>query len=271
MLKPNVLWTISKAFIIPEVITTCLLFIWKPFTAFIEITLVILSIVFSCRSIQSKSKKRNLQSRIKRLMRGINVNILLSSIILTPGIFIMIPYLTNTNKSLVTIPSHNISQTTEYSIAPNKWNRMTTTQKTEFIYKFSEIQAVELNMETVPTIKIGYMPWALYGSYSRQDDLILINAGIVQENNAEQIVKIISHELFHRYEHTLVEDYSNGLLPSDNLSDDVIDRIEGYSRDFENYSPGGITEESYNKYYSQLCEIDARSYADLIARKYFNT
>lgn len=268
--KPNQMWFISKAIIIPEIISLCLLSIWKPVIGFIEIALVILSTAFSLRSSKGKTKAKNLIIRIKRLLRGINASITLCSLILIPSIIIMTPYLRNSGKALITIPTHEISHTNDYHI-PDKWSLITITQKTEFIEEFSEILASELNMDTVPSVKICYMPLVLYGSYSNEEDIILLNAGIVQDSDVEQIASTLSHEFFHRYQYTLVEDYSNGTLSDDNLSDDVIERINSYAIEMSDYHPGGTSEESYEKYYTQACEVDARAYSEITVSKYFNT
>ena len=268
MLNQNILWVVSKALIIPEVIITCFLIVWKPFTALCEIIIIFASALIL--RYKSKSKCPS-YSKVKRMIKYINANILLSSVILIPGICIMLPHITNSNNALITIRSHEISHTNEYCIEPNEWSKMTISQRTKFIENFIEAQAVELGMETIPNVEICYLPSPLYGSYTRENDLIIVNASIVQNYNAIQLVDTLSHELFHRYEHTLVEDYSNDLLSSDDLSDDAIKKIEGYSRDFDNYSPGGITEESYNNYYFQSVEIDSRAYAELTVSKYFNT
>lgn len=146
--KPNKMWFISKAIIIPEIISVCLLLIWKPAIGFIEIALVILSTAFSLRSTKGKTKAKISIIMIKRLLRGINASITLCSLILIPSIIIMTPYLRNSGKALITIPTHEISHTNDYHI-PDKWSLITITQKTEFIEEFSEILASELNMDTV--------------------------------------------------------------------------------------------------------------------------
>ena len=267
MFKSNILWTASKAVIIPEVIITCILFIWKPAAAFLEITLVILFAVFSCLSILRKASKTNLHSKI---FKCINVNLLSASIILIPGLFIIMPYISN-SKPLISISSHDVSQSESYCTAPNHCKLTAASQKERFIKEFIETHAAELNMVTVPNVEICYLPGPLYGSYSRDSDLIIINASIVQEDNIRQLVNTASHELFHRYEHMLTEDYANGLLSSDTLSDDIIERIKSYSHDFQSYASAGITEGSYSEYYNQPCEIDARAYAEQTADNYFNT
>lgn len=268
--KPNQMWFISKAIIIPEIISVCILLIWKPAIGFIEIALVILSTAFCLRSTKGKTKAKNSIIRIKRLLRGVNASITLCSLILIPSIIIMTPYLRNNGKALITIPTHEISHTNDYHI-PDKWSLITITQKTEFIEEFSEILASELNMDTVPSVKICYMPLVLYGSYSNEEDIILLNAGIVQDSDVKQIASTLSHEFFHRYQYTLVEDYSNGTLSDDNLSDDVIERINSYANEMSDYHPGGTSEESYEKYYTQACEVDARAYSEITVSKYFNT
>lgn len=268
--KPNKMWFISKAIIIPEIISVSLMLIWKPVIGSIEIALVILSAVFSFRSTKGRTKTKNSIIRIKRLLRGINASITLCSLILIPSIIIMTPYLRNSSKALITIPTHEISQTNDYHI-PDKWSLITITQKTEFIEEFSEILASELNMDTVPSVKICYMPLVLYGSYSNEEDIILLNAGIVQDSDVKQIANTLSHEFFHRYQYTLVEDYSSGTLSDDNLSDDVIERIKSYANEMSDYHPGGTSEESYEKYYTQACEVDARNFAELVVQKYYST
>lgn len=271
VLKPNnALWTVARTLIIPEVITTCILLIWKPIAAFAEIGIASLVILYNCRLIHNKPMPKNTKSKIKRLIRCINVNILLCSVILIPGVFIMVPHLTN-SKAMITIPSRNVSQTTEYNIAPSKWELITISQKTDFIEGFLETQAVQLNMDTIPNIEVAYIPQSIFGSYTQEEDLIILNAAIVQDSNAEQIVQTLSHELFHRCQHALVENFSNGTLPYDSLTDDQIERIKNYAYDFQNYKPGGINEESFNQYYNQPCEIDARAYAEQVVTRYFHT
>lgn len=112
--KPNKIWFISKAIIIPEIINVCLLLIWKPSIGYIEIALVILSAAFIFRLTKSKTKAKDSIIRIKRLLRGINASITLCSLILIPSIIIMTPYLRNSGKALITIPTHEISQTNDY-------------------------------------------------------------------------------------------------------------------------------------------------------------
>ncbi len=268
LLKNNIAWHISKASIIPEIIMTGILFTWKPSIAIVEFILIVIVTFYICNAMFKVKNKNKMQITGKRVLRCINVNCLLYSLILLPGVVIMTPYLVG-NKPIIIIQSNNITTSTECNIPYNKWDSMTIAEKTYFVEDFIEHSSSSLLMDTSPNVHISYLPSVLCGSYSREDDCLLLNSTILKDDNLKQLINTLSHEMYHRFEYFLVEDYSNGSLDNNYLTDTMIDKIEIYKFELKNYKSAGISEESYDNYYNQVCESDARAYAEQIVNTYF--
>ncbi len=267
-LKKNIAWNISKATIIPEIIMTGILYIWRPSIAIVESILIVIVTFYICHAIFKVKNKTKMQITGKRVLRCVNVNCVLHSLILVPGVVIMIPYLVG-NKPIIIIPSNNITTSTECTIPYNEWASMTISEKTDFVEDFIEHSSSSLLMDTSPNVHISYLPSGLCGSYSREDDCLLLNSTILKEDDLKQLINTLSHEMYHRFEYFLVEDYFNGHLDNNYLTNTMIDKIEIYKLELENYKSVGISEESYDNYYNQVCESDARAFAEKIVNTYF--
>ena len=101
------------------------------------------------------------------------------------------------------------------------------------------------------------------GDYTNVSHIIRINRKYLNEGDPFDLVGTVAHEAYHAYEHSLVELYEQAPKGMKSLSifrDAVI-----YMKEFSDYRDAS---DNYDEYYDQMCERDARHYADYSKKDY---
>lgn len=125
----------------------------------------------------------------------------------------------------------------------------------------------------MPTLKVSYLEEDLLGQYNYEEDSVTLSYNyMVSETSGYSILRVLSHELYHRYQHYLVrmlealgssedtERYTDLLLLYD---------LTVYKKEIENYvSPDGSAI-SYYLYNTQQFERDADKYGDASVYEYY--
>ena len=155
------------------------------------------------------------------------------------------------------------------------WEDLTIEEKTGVLETIVRVECRYLGMkDALPSLKVSYLEEGLLGQYNYEEDSITISYNyLVSEASGYSILRVLTHELYHRYQHYLVamldalrssedtEKYADLLLLYD---------LTVYQNEIENYvSPDGSVI-SYYLYDSQRLERDADKYGDSSTVEYYN-
>lgn len=146
-----------------------------------------------------------------------------------------------------------------------KWAQLTLPERLSVLQTVANIESEDLGLpEPLKVIGVS-QDLSLGGSYDDADRTIQINLSNLQDSTAEETLDSLLHEVYHSYQHRLVEAYD--AMQDEQLRQLMIfQNAAQYKAEFEDYTD---SEEDLEGYYFQKCEQDARSYAELCTEYYF--
>lgn len=154
------------------------------------------------------------------------------------------------------------------AISEEQWGDMSVAEKGNAIAQIAAIESEKLNISTAPKVDIVYLPSALYGYYNDKQNIISLNAAMVNKGQLIDTINTLCHELHHCYQHNLIDKYDSDPNKSLNYTQSEIMKIELYRYEFANFENGGFALLKFKKYENQACEIDARNYASQVGSYY---
>ncbi len=121
----------------------------------------------------------------------------------------------------------------------------------------AELGINELNVVTANTSDI------IAGYYNDQEHQIMINLDYLMSASGPDVCDTVIHEAYHAYEHRIVDAYL--AAPEDMQGLALYQNAATYMKEFENYQDcNSLDSDDYYAYASQLCELHARIYAEII-------
>lgn len=159
--------------------------------------------------------------------------------------------------------AENINDLIELS--DDSWNKKTKEEKLVILRTVVRIEAESLGLEEAPVLSEGEMPEKKLGYYEGAERMIFLNLDSLEKYSSWISVNTVCHEMYHAYEHQLVDLYVSTERKYRRLS--VMQKINTYLREFSEYNPA---EDDYSKYYNQQCEEDAREYASEQTVRYYS-
>ena len=133
-------------------------------------------------------------------------------------------------------------------------------------------------LQTVANIETRYLglPHELnVGTASTEEDVrgyyvdatheIVISIDAMQDEPPQELLETVCHEAYHGYEHSLVAAAEG--LDEETMNLRWFRKIDSYAKEFQNYKDG--TDDWFG-YYGQVCEEDARSYAEEAVQDYYS-
>ena len=261
-IKFNIIREISYIIILPELLAIEVLYEKQTFFALIEVVAVLLLIVTNVILLMKNNKNNTLdfEKKAKKIIKLINGRIVICSLLLLPGyIYIMICFFSHA--ALLSMDKSLTSDQT-YTTSKQQWENMTIAEKGNAISQIVAIESEKLNISITPKVDIVYLPSSLYGYYNDKQNIIRLNAAMVNKSELINTVNTLCHELYHCYQYTLIDRYDSDPNKLLNYTQSEITKIELYKYEFDHYENVGFLMLNYKKYENQVCETDARNYAN---------
>ena len=145
------------------------------------------------------------------------------------------------------------------------WNSLSNEDKLTVLQAVADIERIylgiphELNVQAEEPERLS-----IQGSYLEKTHTISVSTISLRQDAPIELVNTICHESYHAYQYCLVRMYEE--CPEDLQHLKVYSKVKQYRYEFDHYISG---EEDYKAYYSQLCEEDARKYAQNTDDLYF--
>lgn len=136
-----------------------------------------------------------------------------------------------------------------------RWSALGEQEKTTLLQLAADLETVHLGLPVSPKVTLKAMEdHATRGAYTHQTKSIEINKSFVGESTGPECLETLLHECYHSYQWTLCEVYDE--VPESYRDLMVYRSVKRYRTEFANYVDDGSSE-----YYYQLCEMEAREYA----------
>lgn len=233
------------------------------FTAVLSITYAFL--LFRKRTVLTQTKF----TKVKTFLGGVQA-------ILTCGCVAIIGIYTMRITLNSSIADSKISANTETGSADfevlsllneENWESLSLDDRTSVLQHVANIERTNLGLPH--ELNVSIMPLENYksGNYSDNTHSITISAADIMYNDPMDLVNTICHESYHAYEHRLIDMYESSTEQYEKLK--VFEDIVEYRKEFNNYIEYSPALDNYVEYYYQLCEVDARDYADIREFEYY--
>lgn len=140
-------------------------------------------------------------------------------------------------------------------LTPSVWKTLSLNEKLRTLQQVANIECENLGLSKKPAVGI-HREEEFRGYYSNRKEEVRIQADLLWADSTLRLIKTVAHEVYHCYEYELCETYNRWDEEKKSLWKE---RVEQYQYEFDHYvsSP-----ESFEEYYYQSVEVDARNYSD---------
>lgn len=145
----------------------------------------------------------------------------------------------------------------------DSWAQMDVRERLGLLTQVSGIEAERLGIEPVD-VCADPMEWQKLGSYEHTRRKVTLNLQRLVEEDAHTMLRVLTHEMYHAYQHALVEMYER--LEEDDRALRLFRETAIYRAEFSDYEDGM---ENFFAYYHQDCEQDSEAYAEKTVAEYY--
>lgn len=139
------------------------------------------------------------------------------------------------------------------------WEQLTNIEKLGILQTVTNIEAVYLGIPYELTVGAAALKDNVVGGYNDSSHSVLVDLDSLENDSAYDLLDTILHEARHAYQHSLISLYQIAAPEYKQLL--VFKEVQQYNAEFSNYAHG-TSDETFDDYYYQACEEDARTYAD---------
>ena len=139
----------------------------------------------------------------------------------------------------------------------SKWKKLDTTEKLKVLNTVANIEASNMGISHIINLGTSKLDKQILGQYSNEKYTVYIDIDHLENDDVNDVLNSVCHEVRHCYQHLIVEEYESAAPESKNLmlyKDAII-----YKQEFEHY--GDLTKDIM-RYYTLNCEVDARNCAE---------
>lgn len=146
-----------------------------------------------------------------------------------------------------------------------QWSKLDTPARLAVMQTVGDIEANYLGIQALP-IHAELLGENTLGQYNASERTVALNIDHLTNANAETMLLTVCHELYHAYQHRLVDLYS--AMDEETKALLLFRDAACYKDEFENYIHG---EDDFENYAAQWCEIDSDDYARSAAGRYYSS
>lgn len=137
----------------------------------------------------------------------------------------------------------------------DNWGMLNQQDKTRRLQLVADLETSHLGLPMSPQVEILKLDdMATRGAYTHQTKSINLNQSFVEASLGEECLETLLHECYHSYQWYLCEVYEE--MPKAYQDLLLYRSVKRYQLEFANYVDDGSAD-----YYYQLCEVEAREYA----------
>ncbi len=253
--------------------------VWAKITTTVTLTLstiFMLLALFTRKLPENKNPLKILSLRFKRAFSGTRV---IAALCLSTFI---VPLLINSlfggyllksknDTSNISAPANDWSQWTVENnmdtilkLQPEIWQTLTFNQRLDVLTVIKNIETNKLGINCHIDLTANNMEETLLGYYDSKNKKITINIEHIKTSPVKEVLNSVIHECHHALSHRQVEVLQ--FVPDEYEDMEMFLDALIYQIEYSDYVSG---EESYEKYNSQFCEMDADSYAGQRVHAYY--
>ena len=144
------------------------------------------------------------------------------------------------------------------------WSGLSAEERLNVLQVVANIESSLLGLPNEVQVGAANLSGSTRGEYSDDTHRILIDLTHLMENPVRDVLNTCCHEVYHSYQHRLVDAYRSA--PEEARGLYLYSRAAAYDWEFGHYQH---SEEHLELYMGQLCESDSRAYASCAVDAYF--
>lgn len=153
------------------------------------------------------------------------------------------------------------------SLCAEHWYRLSTEERMQCISRLVELECQYLGIPYQLDVTTDHMPSTRHGMYSQAKYRISINADLLKNHAPIEVVSTTLHECYHAYQHALINLYLDSDAQYQNLR--LFSQIKQYANELVSYKNPGDPHITFQEYFTQQIEEEARKYAEENIYRYF--
>lgn len=138
---------------------------------------------------------------------------------------------------------------------PDIWTTLSVEDRGELLQMVANVEAARLGLPHELKVVLRDQSEGTLASYRDSEHLIVISTSVVETEPVEDVIQSVCHEAEHAYQHRLVDLYEGAEAPELLILQDA----RTYAREFKIYTNGDDPNSTFEAYYSQQVEEDARA------------
>lgn len=277
-------FSITKMLIIPYGIYTVISYVNSYYQTWICTILWLIFIGCIVCSVLVMIQKIRKKKRSKIILRRIKKCLLLSHTIFAIGMTVlMIPIVFRlvVTGALIEVPSNSVewneTQTSQPETMENNmekliylkediWNTLSLEKKLEVIQLVVSIEKDFWGISSSKELHISVSNFSenVLGGYEHKSHTLLMDLSHLENSSSDKVLETVLHECCHWFQYNVAEVYLNSPKEVQNLK--IYEEAKIYADEFRNYIGSS---DSFEQYYKQKCETDARNYAKAAKELYY--
>jgi len=143
-------------------------------------------------------------------------------------------------------------------LCQSRWEKLGEDQRLAVLQQVADAECAYLGIpESLCICTKDLEHHSLYGYYVHGNQVVCINRHLLDSAPADRVLSVLLHEIYHAFEHAVVEVYDRTDPAYQNLQ--LFEKTRIYSGEFDNYISGT---ENYDAYSAQAVEKDSNLYSD---------
>lgn len=172
-----------------------------------------------------------------------------------------IPVMTADTVEPAAAPTAEVDENRLVCLNEELWDQLDEQERLDVLGVVALSESVYLGTPDMPPIQGAYLGGYIVGQYDWEKGTITIDLQLLGQASAADCVDTVLHEMYHHYQHCLVECYA--AMESEYRTLRAFQRVPEYMEESQNYQSDGM------EYYDQSLEEDARDHAEYRASYYF--
>ena len=161
---------------------------------------------------------------------------------------------------------HNID-TIEKIRDNERWKPLSLQEKLNVLQTIANCEENYFGMDYQIRVIVDDFEDGCVGTYSEEEKIVRIDRSYLQNGSAEEALNVILHEMYHAYEHRLIDLYLDASEEQRKLR--VFWHCAEYLEELKDYKSDWEDSESFLAYYNQYMEQDSRAYAEDAVIQYY--
>lgn len=148
------------------------------------------------------------------------------------------------------------------------WEPLTTQEKLNVLKDVCNCERNYWGMSYDVSIVMDDLAEGTWGAYCDTERRIIIDKQHLENDDPEDILSTVLHEMYHAYEHNLVRLYLDSTESQRKMR--VFMHCDEYIKEMVDYQDGGPDFESFMRYYCQYMERDSRYHSEEFVKIYYD-